>query len=94
MASPPGLLITENADNIRQILRVAAVLDVPQDKSHLRTEFYPLKFADAVVIGQILTSTFTTRQALPTLTTDTVGDTETRIPARLVTSRSSARRRR
>ncbi|MGI8604857.1 MAG: secretin N-terminal domain-containing protein [Verrucomicrobiales bacterium] len=86
VASPPGLLITENADNIRQILRVAAVLDVPQGQSHLRTEFYELKYADAVVIGQILTSTFTTRQALPTLTTDTAGDTETRIPARLVTS--------
>ena len=29
---------------------LATVLDVPQDKSHLRTEFYPLKFADAGVI--------------------------------------------
>jgi type II secretion system protein D len=86
VASPPGLLITENADNIRQILRVAEVLDVLQDESHLRTEFYQLKYADAVVIGQILTSTFTARQALPTLTTDTVGDVETRVPARLVTT--------
>ena len=86
VASPPSLLITENADNIRQILRVAAVLDVPQDKSHLRTEFYPLKFADAVVVGQIITSTFTTRQVIPPLTTDTAGDTDTRIPARLVTA--------
>lgn len=86
VASPPGILITENADNIRQILRVAAVLDVPQDKSHMRTEFYPLKFADAVVIGQVLTSTFTARQAIPPLTTDTMGDAETRTPARLVTA--------
>ena len=86
VSSPPSLLITENADNIRQILRVAAVLDVPQDKSHLRTEFYPLKFADAVIVGQILMSTFTTRQAIPPLTTDTAGDTDTRVPARLVTT--------
>jgi type II secretion system protein D len=86
VASPPGLLITENADNIRQILRVAAVLDAPQDESHVRTEFYQLRYADAVVIGQILTSTFTTRQLPPTLTTDTVGDTETRVPARLATN--------
>jgi hypothetical protein len=86
VSSPPSLLITENADNIRQLLRIAAVLDVPQDQSHLRTEFYHLKYADAVVIGQILTSTFTTRQIIPPLTTDTVGDAETRIPQRLVTS--------
>jgi general secretion pathway protein D len=86
VASPPGLLITENADNIRQILRVAAVLDVPQDKSHVRTVFYRLNFADAVVIGQILTSTFTARQPIPTVTSDTMGDTETRVPARLATA--------
>lgn len=86
VSSPPSLLITENADNIRQILRAIAVLDVPQDKSHLRTEFYPLKYADAVIIGQILTSTFTARQVIPPLTTDTMGDLDTRIPARLVTA--------
>ena len=88
VASPPGLLITENADNIRQILRVVAVLDVPQDQNRLRTEFYPLKYADAVVVGQIITSTFTTRQALPPLTSATLGDavSAARIPARLVTT--------
>lgn len=86
ISSPPSLLITENADNIRQILRLTAVLDVPQDESNLRTEFYALKYADAVVIGQILTSTFTTRQIIPPTTTDTLGDADTRIPARLVTT--------
>jgi type II secretion system protein D len=90
VASPPGILITENADNIRQILRIATVLDVPQDHSSLRTEFYTLKFADAVIIGQVLTSTFTTRatQLIPTLTSATLGDATTaaRIPARLVTT--------
>ncbi len=86
VASPPGILITENADNIRQILRIAAVLDVPQDKSHLRTEFYLLKYADAVIVGQILTSTFTAKQPIPTITTDTLGDGESRIPARMVTA--------
>lgn len=86
VASPPSLLITENADNIRQILRAVEVLDVPQGRSHLRTEFYPLRYADAVVIGQVLTSTFTTRQVLPPLTTDTFGDTDTRVPTRLVTA--------
>lgn len=90
VASPPGLLITENADNIRQILRVAEVLDVPQDQSNLRTEFYQLKFADATIVGQILTSTFTTRttQLIPPVTSATLGDATTaaRIPARLVTA--------
>lgn len=86
VSSPPSLLITENADNIRQILRAVAVLDVPHDRSILRTHFYPLKYADAVVVGQILTSTFTTRQVIPPVTTTTVGDVTARIPARLVTA--------
>lgn len=86
VTSPPGLLITENAENIRQILRVAAVLDVPQGQTGLLTEFYTLKHADAVVVGQILASTFTQRQSLPTLTRDTVGDDENRIPARVPTT--------
>lgn len=83
--SPPGLLITENADNIRQILRVAKVLDVPQGKSKLRTAFYTLKYADAVVIGQMLTTTFTTRQELPLITVDTIGDRQSRPPAKAIT---------
>ena len=90
VASPPGILITENADNIRQLLRIAEILDVPQDQSNLRTEFYPLKFADATIVGQILTSTFTTRttQLIPPVTSATLGDATTaaRIPARLVTA--------
>ncbi len=86
VASPSGLLITENADNIRQILRVASVLDVRKDDDELKTVFYEIKHADAVVIGQILTSTFTTRQQLPATTSDTVGDNEARIPARLARS--------
>jgi general secretion pathway protein D len=82
VTSPPGILITENADNIRQIIRVAAVLDAPQDRRHQRTEFYPLKFADAVVVGQILTSTFTARQQENPVTSDTLGDNESRLPRR------------
>ncbi len=82
VASPPGILITENADNIRQIIRVAEVLDAPQDQRHLRTEFYPLKFADAVVVGQIITSTFTARQQENPVTSDTLGDNESRLPRR------------
>jgi len=86
VTSPPGLLITENSENIRQILRVADVLDVPQGQSGLTTEFYSLKYADAVVIGQILASTFEEREILPTLTRDTVGDNENRVPVRSPTS--------
>ena len=86
VTSPPGLLITENSENIRQILRVAAILDVPQGQSGLTTEFYSLKYADAVVIGQILASTFVEREILPTLTRDTIGDNETRVPTRVPTS--------
>ena len=86
VTSPPGILITENADNIRQLLRVAKILDVAQGESHLRTEFYTMKYADAVIIGQILSSTFTNRQVAPPNTEDTVGDRESRIPKRAVTT--------
>ena len=82
VTSPPGLLITENAENIRQILRVAEVLDVPQGQNGLVTEFYTLKHADATVVGQIIASTFDERETLPTLTRDTVGDNESRTPTR------------
>ena len=87
VTSPPGLLITENAENIRQILRVSQVLDVPQGQTGLVTEFYTLKHADAVVVGQILASTFDERELLPTLTRDTVGDNESRTPIRVTNTR-------
>ncbi len=86
VSSPPGILITENSDNIRQILRVAAVLDVPQNRTNMRTVFYPVKYADAVVIGQVLSSTFTVKSPIPTITADTVGDGDTRIPVKMVTA--------
>ncbi|MDB6136466.1 MAG: Type secretion system protein [Verrucomicrobiales bacterium] len=86
VSSPPGILITENADNIRQILRVVKVLDAPEGGARLRTEFYTLKYADAVIIGQMLSTTFTTRQIIPPVTTDTVGDRETRVPVRAMTN--------
>ncbi len=86
VASPPGILITENADNIRQLLKVAAILDVPQGQTRLRTQFYTLKYADATIIAQILSSTFTTRKVLPALTGDTVGDRESRLPIRSITN--------
>ncbi|MDB6071584.1 MAG: Type secretion system protein [Verrucomicrobiales bacterium] len=86
VTSPRGILITENADNIRQILRVVKILDVPQGRMMPRTEFYTLKYADAVIIGQMLTTTFTTRQILPPMTVDTIGDRETRLPVRSLTA--------
>ena len=39
VSSPAGILVTESADNIRQLIRLAEVLDVPQDRSTIRTEF-------------------------------------------------------
>lgn len=83
VSSPAGILVTESADNIRQLIRLAEVLDVPQDRSTIRTEFYPLKFADAVVVGQILSSTFTARAPIPPVTVDTLGDNESRPTARI-----------
>ena len=86
ITSPSGILITENADNIRQILRVVKILDVPPGESRLRTEFYTLKYADAVVIAQMLSTTLTTRQVIPPVTVDTLGDARSLVPARAATA--------
>jgi general secretion pathway protein D len=85
VASPPGILITESADSIRQAIRVAEVLDAPQARTKLVTEFYPLKYADAVVVAQMLTSTLTARIVIPPVTIDTLGDNESRPTNRIPT---------
>lgn len=83
VTSPPGILITENAEIIRQILRTVEVLDVPQGQTRMRTEFYTLKYADATVIAQVLATTFVARKPPPPSTTDTLGDNVGRIPSRV-----------
>lgn len=84
VASPRGILITESADNIRQIIRIVEMLDVDQNDASQTTKFYTLKYADATIVGQVLTSVFTTRQPLPTVTSDTLGDNFSRVPTRMV----------
>lgn len=57
VTSPPGLLITENANVVRQLVSIKEVIDSPATASSLVTKFVPLKFADAATVAQIVQAT-------------------------------------
>jgi general secretion pathway protein D len=55
--SPPGLLITENANIVKQLVAIKEVIDSPATASSLVTKFIALKFADAATVAQIVQAT-------------------------------------
>lgn len=55
--TPPGLLITENSNIVRQLVKIKEVIDVPANANSLVTKFVPLKYADAATVAQIITAT-------------------------------------
>ncbi|OAI58141.1 hypothetical protein AYO49_00045 [Verrucomicrobiaceae bacterium SCGC AG-212-N21] len=55
--SPPGLLITENANIVKQLVAIKEVIDSPATSSSLVTKFVALKFADAATVAQIVQAT-------------------------------------
>jgi type II secretory pathway component GspD/PulD (secretin) len=57
VTSPPGLLITENANIVKQLVAIKEVIDSPATASSLVTKFVPLKFADAATVAQIVQAT-------------------------------------
>jgi len=57
VTSPPGLLITENANIVRQLVSIKEVIDSPATASSLVTKFVPLKYADAATVAQIVQAT-------------------------------------
>jgi general secretion pathway protein D len=57
VTSPPGLLITENANIVKQLVSIKEVIDSPSTASALVTKFIPLKFADAATVAQIVQAT-------------------------------------
>lgn len=57
VTTPPGLLITENANIVRQLVSIKEVIDVANSASSLITKFIPLKYADATTVAQIVQAT-------------------------------------
>ncbi|MCX6848634.1 MAG: hypothetical protein NTY98_06915 [Verrucomicrobia bacterium] len=57
VTSPPGLLITESATVVKQLIGIREAIDLGDTGSTLVTKFIPIKFADAAVIAQIIQAT-------------------------------------
>jgi type II secretion system protein D len=55
--SPPGLLITENANIVKQLVAIREVIDTAGAASSLVTKFVLLKYADAATVAQIVQAT-------------------------------------
>ena len=55
--TPPGLLITESATIVRQLISIKDAIDLPSTASSLITKFIPLEHADATVVAQIVQAT-------------------------------------
>lgn len=57
VATPPGLLITESATIVRQLISIHDAIDTATSGSTLITKFLPVKYAEATVIAQIIQAT-------------------------------------
>ena len=57
VTTPPGLLITETAGIVKQLISIRAVIDTTETTSSLITKFVKLEYADAAVVAQIIQST-------------------------------------
>ena len=59
VSAPPGLLITESATVVKQLIGIREAIDLGDTGSSLVTKFIPIKYADAAVIAQIIQATLT-----------------------------------
>lgn len=59
VTAPPGLLITESATVVRQLISIREAVDLGDTGSSLVTKFIPIKYADAATIAQIISATLT-----------------------------------
>ena len=55
--TPPGLLITETATIVRQLIDIQQAVDMMETTTNLVTKFVKLKYADAAIVAQIVQST-------------------------------------
>jgi len=56
---PPGLLITETATVVKQLISIRDTIDLGDSGSALVTKFIPIKYGDAATIAQIIQATLT-----------------------------------
>lgn len=59
VATPPGLLITESATVVKQLISIRESIDMADTGSSLVTKFIPVKYGDAATIAQIIQATLT-----------------------------------
>ena len=59
VVTPPGVLITESATVVKQLISIRDTIDVGDTGSSLVTKFIPIQYADAATIAQIITATLT-----------------------------------
>jgi len=57
VSTPPGLLITESAAMVRQLISIKEVIDAEDAANALVTKFIPLRYADAATVAQIVQAT-------------------------------------
>lgn len=57
VTTPPGLLITENANIVKQLVSIKEVIDTVNSASSLVTKFIALQYADAATVAQIVQAT-------------------------------------
>jgi general secretion pathway protein D len=55
--TPPGLLITESATIVRQLISIKEAIDGSSSASSLITKFIPIVYADAAIVAQIVQAT-------------------------------------
>jgi general secretion pathway protein D len=59
VTTPPGLLITETATVVKQLISIRESIDLADTGSSLVTKFIPVKYGDAATIAQIIQATLT-----------------------------------
>lgn len=59
VTSPPGLLLTESATVVKQLIAIREAIDIGDKGSNLVTKFIPVKYAEASVVAQIIQATLT-----------------------------------
>ncbi|HRH98124.1 MAG TPA: secretin N-terminal domain-containing protein [Prosthecobacter sp.] len=59
VTTPPGLLITESATVVKQLISIREAVDVGDTGSSLVTKFIPIQYGDAATIAQIIQATLT-----------------------------------
>lgn len=59
VTTPPGLLITESATVVKQLISIRESIDLADTGSSLVTKFIPVKYGDAATISQIIQATLT-----------------------------------